>query len=83
MWTSTHPERDQVHSMTMLTEADLRALAAIQLIQALAAKDDLHADAILELWARQPELGRILGRVSQRRSVGSSTVCVPRLRGRA
>jgi hypothetical protein len=39
-----------------------------------------HADVLLGL-ASQPELPRILGRVSQRRSVGSSTVCLPSLRG--
>ena len=47
-----------------LTEADIIALGAVHLIEAVAAKDHEHVDAILELWARQPELARILGRVS-------------------
>jgi hypothetical protein len=66
-----------------LTEDPIRIPDAIHLIEAVAANDREHANASLELWARQPELARILGRVRSRRSVGSSTVCVPRLRGRA
>ena len=50
--------------------------------KAVAAKDREHADVLLEL-ANQPELPRILGRVSQSEERGSSTVCLPSLRGRA
>jgi hypothetical protein len=55
-----------------LTEADLRALAAIQLIQALAAKDDLHADAILAMWNHH-ELARHCAWIASHMLTGPDT----------
>jgi hypothetical protein len=66
-----------------LTEAHIITLDAIHLIEAVAAKDRERANASLELWARQPELARILGRVSQPEERRQQYCMRARLRGRA